>query len=75
MEGSEKRTATVPNVIGMTVEQANAAITSAGFNIRLSGGAILNEKAKAVTQSVDPYTETYRGTVVEVTFILNDETG
>lgn len=75
MEGSEKLTATVPNLIGMTVEQANAAITSAGLNIRLSGGAILNDKAKAVTQSVDPYTETYRGTVIDVTFILNDETG
>ena len=75
MEGSEKRTATVPDIIGMTVEQANTAITSAGLNIRLSGGAILNEKAKAVAQSIDPYTETSRGTVVEVTFILNDETG
>ena len=75
MDDSEKLTVTVPNVIGMTVEQANAAITSAGLNISLSGGAILNSNAKAVTQSIDPDTETYKGTVVEVTFILNDETG
>ena len=75
MDNSEKATVTVPNVLGMTVEQANAAITSAGLNIRLSGGAILNDKAKAVSQSVDPDTKAYKGTVVEVTFILNDETG
>lgn len=75
MDDSEKLTTTVPNVIGMTVEQANAAITSAGLNISLSGGAILNSNAKAVTQSIDPDTEAYKGTVVEVTFILNDETG
>ena len=75
MDERDKLTATVPDVIGMTVEQANAAITSAGLNISLSGGAVSNEKAKAVSQSIDPYTEAYRGAVVEVTFILNDETG
>ncbi|MCH5199544.1 MAG: PASTA domain-containing protein [Oscillospiraceae bacterium] len=75
MDDSEKLTVTVPNVIGMTVEQANAAITSAGLNISLSGGAILNDKAKAVTQSIDPDTVVYKGTVIEVKFILNDETG
>ena len=75
MNDGEKLTATVPDVIGMTVEQANAAITSAGLNISLSGGAISNDKARAVSQSIDPYTEAYKGAVVEVTFILNDETG
>ena len=75
MDDSEKLTTTVPDVIGMTVEQANAAITSAGLNISLSGGAISNDKARAVSQSIDPYTEAYKGAVVEVNFILNDETG
>ena len=75
MDDSEKKTTTVPDVTGMTVEQANAAITSAGLNISLSGGAVENEKAKAVSQSIAPYTEAYRGAVVEVTFFLNDETG
>ena len=75
MDESEKKTTTVPDVTGMTVEQANAAITSAGLNISLSGGAVENEKAKAVSQSIAPYTEAYRGAVVEVTFFLNDETG
>ena len=75
MDDSEKKTTVVPDVYGMTVEQANAAITSAGLNISLSGGAVSNAKAKAVSQSIAPGSEAYRGAVVEVTFILNDETG
>lgn len=75
MDESEKKTATVPNVMGMTVQQANAAITSAGFNISLSGGAIGNDKAKAVSQSIEAGTEAYKGAVVRVTFLVNDETG
>lgn len=75
MDDSEKQTTTVPDVYGMTVEQANAAITSAGLNISLTGGAVENEKATAVSQSIAPYTEAYKGAVVEVTFFLNDETG
>ncbi len=75
MDESEKKTVTVPNVIGMSAEQANAVITSAGLNIRMSGGAAENEKARAVIQSIEPNTEAYKGAVVEVTFYLDDETG
>lgn len=75
MDDSERKTTTVPNVIGMTVQQANAAITAAGLNISLTGGAIENESAKAVSQSIDAGTEAYRGAVVQVTFLINDETG
>lgn len=75
MDDSEKKTTTVPNVIGMTVQQANAAITAAGLNISLTGGAIENDSAKAVSQSIEAGTEAYRGAVVQVTFLVNDETG
>ncbi len=75
MDESEKKTVTVPNVIGMSAEQANAVITSARLNIRVSGGAAENEKARAVIQSIEPNTEAYKGAVVEVTFYLDDETG
>lgn len=75
MDDSEKKTATVPKVIGMTVQQANTAITAAGLNISLSGGAIENNSAKAVSQSIEAGTEAYRGAVVQVTFLVNDETG
>lgn len=75
MDEGEKKTVTVPNVIGMSAEQANTAITSAGLNIRLSGGAAENANAKAVSQSIEAGTEAYKGAVVEVTFYLDDETG
>ena len=75
MDEAEKKTALVPNVVGMTVEQANNAITSAGLNISLSGGAIENENAKATSQSIEAGAQAYRGAVVQVTFIVNDETG
>lgn len=75
MDEAEKKTALVPNVIGMTVDQANNAIASAGLNISLSGGAVENENAKAVSQSIEGGTQAYRGAVIEVKFIVNDETG
>ena len=74
-DGEERLTATVPNVLGMTVDEANAAITNAGLNISLSGGAINNESAKASAQSIEAGTEVYKGAVIEVTFVVNDETG
>ena len=74
-DGKERLTATVPNVLGMTVDEANAAITNAGLNISLSGGAINNESAKASAQSIEAGTEVYKGAVIEVTFVVNDETG
>lgn len=75
MDEKEKKIALVPNVVGMTVEQANTAITNAGLNISLSGGAVENENAKAVSQSIEAGAQAYRGAVVEVKFIVDDETG
>ncbi|MBD5081310.1 MAG: PASTA domain-containing protein [Ruminococcaceae bacterium] len=75
MDDSEKKTALVPNVVGMTVDQANNALTSAGLNISLSGGAVENDKAKAISQSVEAGSVANKGTVVRVEFIVDDETG
>lgn len=75
MDESEKLTATVPDVIGMTVEEANNALTAVGLNISLSGGAIENSAAKAASQSVPAGTVAHKGTVVRVEFIVDDETG
>ncbi len=75
MDDSEKKTALVPYVVGMTVDQANNALTSAGLNISLSGGAVENDKAKAISQSVEAGTIANKGTVVRVEFIVDDETG
>lgn len=71
---SDYRFSKVPNVIGMTVEEANKALTDAGLNICVTGSATGSE-AKAVTQSIEAGLTVYRGSVVEVNFLINDETG
>lgn len=71
---SDYRMSTVPNVIGMTVEQANKALSEAGLNISISGAATGSE-AKAISQSINAGLTAYRGTVVEVNFLVNNETG
>ena len=69
---SKAETGKVPNVIGMSVSQANEAIVNAGFNIKISGGAAENANAVAVDQSLQPGLVAYKGSVVEVTFMVND---
>jgi stage V sporulation protein D (sporulation-specific penicillin-binding protein) len=64
---------TVPDVRGMDITQANNAITNAGLNISLSGGAVENQNARATIQSIAPGTSVAVGTVVEVMFILVDD--
>lgn len=75
MDDEEVQKAKVPNVLGMTLEQANIAITNAGFNMMSSGGAIGNSNAKAISQSVSDGSNVPIGTVIEVKFIVDDETG
>ena len=74
-ENYELEVGVVPNVIGMTVEQANEAITNAGFNIKISGGAADNSDAVATMQSVAAEAEVYKGNVIEVTFQVNSREG
>ncbi|MCL2634504.1 MAG: penicillin-binding transpeptidase domain-containing protein [Oscillospiraceae bacterium] len=73
LEEQESITAQVPNVYGLTVQEANQRIVDAGLNIRLSGGAVNNENAVASLMSIQPGTEVAIGTVIEVTFTVNDE--
>ena len=71
---SDYRMSTVPIVIGMTVEEANKALSEAGLNISITGAATGSE-AKAVSQSVNSGLVVYRGSVIEVNFLVNNETG
>lgn len=71
---SDYRMSTVPNVIGMTVEEANKTLSEAGLNISITGAATGSE-AKAVSQSVNSGLSVYRGSVIEVNFLVNNETG
>lgn len=65
----------VPNVIGMSVSDVNKTLTNAGLNVRLAGGAVDNANAKAVSQSQMAGNNIYKGMVIEVSFVVNDETG
>lgn len=61
----------VPNVLNMSVAEANEAITNAGFNIKILGGAAENADAVATMQSYPEGTTLYKGSVIEVTFQAN----
>ncbi|MDR0221914.1 MAG: PASTA domain-containing protein [Oscillospiraceae bacterium] len=75
LEELENVKAVVPDVRGLTVSEANRLITDAGLNIRLSGGAVDNENAKAYWQSAEPYAEINAGTVIEVVFSVDEGFG
>ncbi|MDR0197110.1 MAG: PASTA domain-containing protein [Oscillospiraceae bacterium] len=75
LEERENIKAAVPDVRGMTVAEANRAIGEAGLNIRLSGGAVDNENAKAYYQSASPHTTVNAGTVIEVGFAVDEGFG
>lgn len=75
MEGETEKTALVPYLIGKTVEQVNRELTNAGLNVSLSGGAINNAEAVATAQSVEAGSLVGLGTVVNVTFIVDEGEG
>lgn len=61
----ENKDAVVPNVIGMTAEAANKALTDAGLNVQLSGTTI-GPGTVVYSQSLPVGTVTAKGTVVEI---------
>jgi stage V sporulation protein D (sporulation-specific penicillin-binding protein) len=65
-ESTPPQKGTVPNVLGMTAEQANAALANAGFNVRMTGST--GSGAVAIEQSIPAGTETDKGTVITVKF-------
>lgn len=71
MGDAATETAIVPYVIGMSASEANEAITSAGFNIKIVGGAAENSSAEATSQNYEAGAVIEKGTVIEVTFQAN----
>lgn len=69
--GEEKPTdlVTVPDVTGMRLEDANAAITNAGLYIKLKGATTGGSSIVAANQSVAAGEQVERGTVITVEFI------
>lgn len=60
--------AEVPDVLGLSAQQANRTILNAGFNIRLMGADIEGKGVMAVLQDPLPRTAAQEGTIVTVTF-------
>ncbi|HCR74237.1 MAG TPA: hypothetical protein DIW26_07690 [Ruminococcus sp.] len=65
----------VPDVSGMNIEQANEALTNAGLNYITTGASTDNTTALVSTQSVSAGESVPRGTVIELMFIIKDQTG
>ena len=72
MQGSEMQKVKVPDLTGFKVDTANSTLAYYGLNISLSGGGVNNPDAVATAQSIPPGTEVNKGTVIEVTFLVNN---
>ena len=70
---SESRQVTVPNLMGMTLTQANSAAAEAGINITVSGAALTGGKAQSHSQSIAAGTKVSPGTVVNVGYVEFDQ--
>ena len=74
-EGSEISTVTMPNVVGLTPSQASQTLGSYGLNVRITGGAANNDRARVVSQEYEAGTSLVRGTVVEIECVVSGEDG
>ena len=72
---AETQQATVPDLTSLTAQQVSERLASLGLNVRLSGGAVNHSGAKATQQNIAAGTVVPKGTIVEVWFVVNDETG
>ncbi len=66
-EEPQKQTATVPNLLNLTMSQANSVAVNSGFNIRFSGTTNETEVA-SYKQSLEPGSEAEIGSVITVYF-------
>lgn len=62
---------TVPNVVGMTAQQANVALTNAGLNVRITG-AVTTGATTVAKQSEPEGTQVEQGAVITIQMITRD---
>jgi stage V sporulation protein D (sporulation-specific penicillin-binding protein) len=65
----------VPDFSGMNIEQVNEALTEAGLNCITTGASADNVTAIVSTQSVEAGETVAKGTVIELMFIIKDQSG
>ena len=70
---STKKTVKVPDVIGLSGQQASKALTNKNLNIKISGIDISDGNTKAISQTPVAGEEVPPGTVVTVEFISTEE--
>ncbi len=74
-ESSLSKTVQVPDFTGKSLVQSKQAAEALGLNLQLSGNGLDSGEAKAASQSIDAGTAVSPGTVVNVTFIVQDSIG
>lgn len=65
----------VPDVVGMSGQQANRTILNAGLNIKITGLGIENAASIAISQNPPPGGQVEAGTVITVDFAAKDLAG
>ena len=70
---STEKTVTVPNVLGLSGQQASKALTNKNLNIKISGMDISDGNTKAISQTPAEGEKVPLGTVVTVEFISTEE--
>lgn len=71
-EESTSQTVTVPNLVGLTLSQANSVAANAGINISISGAALTGNNAVSNLQSIPEGSQVPPGTMVTVDFVELD---
>ena len=74
-QDSEKKTVTVPNVIGKNLTEAVETLINSGLTVHLSGSNVTGETGNIIVtgQDVKDGEEVERGTTVSITYSRNDE--
>jgi stage V sporulation protein D (sporulation-specific penicillin-binding protein) len=74
-ENAEQEFVSVPSVIGMSLTQANSLLSSQGLNYVATGASTDNEDSIVYSQSYDEGDLVPEGTIIELTFVINDQSG
>lgn len=74
-EGSETSYVTMPSVVGLSPTQASQTLGNYGLNVRVTGGAANNAKARVSSQQYEVGASLERGTIVEIECIVSGEDG
>lgn len=74
-EESDVSMVSMPNVIGLSPTQATQTLGNAGLNVRITGGAAGNTRARVTVQEYESGTMLNRGTIVELECVVSGEDG